>query len=69
MKARYIAVEIACMLKSLGSDVTLLIRHDGPLRTFDDTISEALTEEMESQGIRIIKHCVVRILLLHLEKR
>lgn len=52
----YIAVEIAGVLHSLGCEVTLYIRYDRPLRTFDETISVGLLEEMEAAGIRVMKH-------------
>lgn len=52
--AGYIAVEMAGMLKSLGSDVTLMVRHDRPLRTFDETISGVLLDEMRRTGINVV---------------
>jgi glutathione reductase (NADPH) len=56
----YIAVEIAGVLKGLGADVSMLMRHDRPLRTFDHSVAEALNEEMEAQGVRMIRNCQVR---------
>jgi glutathione reductase (NADPH) len=53
--AGYIAVEMAQILHSLGSDVTLIIRRDAVLRTFDQMISKAATEEIEASGVRILK--------------
>ena len=46
--AGYIAVEMAQILHSLGSEVTLLIRGDAVLRNFDEMISKAVTEEIQA---------------------
>ena len=48
--AGYIAVEMAGILQSLGSKVTQIIRKDKVLRTFDETIVDAVTEEVEHLG-------------------
>ena len=53
--AGYIAVEMAGILKSLGSEVSLVIRGQRVLRTFDETISESLTNELEHMGINVLK--------------
>jgi glutathione reductase (NADPH) len=56
----------------LGADVSVFMRHDRPLRTFDHTISEHLGEEMEAQGVNMVKFCkakrVVSRLVLPKEK-
>jgi glutathione reductase (NADPH) len=59
--AGYIAVEMAQILHSLGSDVTLIIRRDAVLRTFDHMISKAATEEIEASGVRILKQSNVSL--------
>ena len=51
--AGYIAVELAGMLRALGSEVTLAIRHDRFLRAFDEMLQERLMEQMESDGVTI----------------
>ncbi len=51
--AGYIAVEIAGVLNSLGSEVHLYVRKHSPLRTFDHTIIETLLIEMEQAGIHL----------------
>lgn len=51
--AGYIAVELACIFRLLGSEVTLCIRHDRFLRSFDSSLSEHLMEEMKNHGIKI----------------
>ncbi|XCY70578.1 glutathione-disulfide reductase [Streptococcus iniae] len=48
--AGYIAVEIAGVLHSLGSQTHLLVRHDRPLRTFDKDIIASLLSEMSTSG-------------------
>ncbi|WJW75602.1 glutathione-disulfide reductase [Thiohalobacter sp. IOR34] len=50
----YIAVELAGVLKALGSDVTLLLRREHLLRDFDAMLREALMEEMLNDGIGIL---------------
>lgn len=48
--AGYIAVEIAGVLHALGSETHLLLRKDKPLRTFDNMLSDTLTELMQKNG-------------------
>jgi glutathione reductase (NADPH) len=54
----YVAVEIAGVLAALGSRVTLVIRHDHVLRSFDAMLSAALMSEMRGDGIEIVDHAV-----------
>lgn len=54
--AGYIAVELAMILNQLGSDVTLLIRHDKPLRQFDTLISDSIMDIMIAQEIKVLPH-------------
>ncbi|XP_006035966.1 glutathione reductase, mitochondrial, partial [Alligator sinensis] len=58
--AGYIAVEIAGILSTLGSESSLLIRHDKVLRTFDSMISSNCTQELENVGINIWKNSLVK---------
>ncbi|PAV73225.1 hypothetical protein WR25_14314 [Diploscapter pachys] len=51
--AGYIAVELAGMLANLGSETHLLIRFDKVLRTFDETLSTGLTEEIDKGPIHL----------------
>lgn len=51
--AGYIAVELAGMLRAYGSEVTLAIRKDSFLRSFDEMLQERLMEEMENAGVVI----------------
>lgn len=59
----YIAVELAGMLNALGSDVTMLLRREHLLRTFDATLRENLTEEMLGDGIDILARTQVKELV------
>lgn len=58
--AGYIAVEFAGVLKALGSDVSVMLRHDRVLRSFDHSLSEVLMEEMQRSGIRFFTHTDLR---------
>jgi glutathione reductase (NADPH) len=59
--AGYISVELAGVLANLGSETHLLIRYDNVLRTFDHTISEALTEAIDKGPITLHKKTQVSI--------
>lgn len=54
--AGYIAVELAGMLHSLGSDVSLIIRKENFLREFDDIVASTLTQTMQDSGVNIINN-------------
>jgi len=51
--AGYIGVELAGVLRALGSEVSLVALEARVLETFDDMISETLMEEMRKQGIEL----------------
>ena len=51
----YIAVELAGIMKALGSDVTLVIRYGKVLRSFDCMLSDELMEDMADAGIKIAR--------------
>ena len=57
--AGYIAVELAGILNALGTETHSLIRYDKVLRTFDESICQLLTQEIESSGINLHKHTQV----------
>ena len=71
----YIAVELAGVLNSLGSQVGLFIRKDLPVRRFDSFLSETLVEVMQTDGITIHTQAVPKKItknadgsvILHLE--
>jgi glutathione reductase (NADPH) len=50
----YIAVEIAGVLNALGSEVTLFLRKEHLLRSFDAMLREGLMEEMINAGVNIM---------------
>ena len=53
--AGYIAVELAGVLHTLGSEAHIFIRHEKVLRTFDPVIQDTLTDWMEHTGVNIHK--------------
>lgn len=55
----YIGVELAGMLRSLGAEVTMLVRYEGVLRRFDPLLRECLMDEMRSHGIEVVTQAVV----------
>eukprot|EP00049_Salpingoeca_infusionum_P017432 m.352935 g.352935 ORF g.352935 m.352935 type:complete len:456 (+) comp16648_c0_seq1:241-1608(+) len=55
----YIGVEMAGILNALGSDVTISVRSDHVLRTFDDSLRQTLQDEMIAAGIKVIHHSKV----------
>jgi glutathione reductase (NADPH) len=59
----YVAVELAGVLHSLGSEVHLLLRYDRPLRSFDSLLGEKLTLAMRASGIEVATRVVARALV------
>lgn len=57
--AGYIAVELAGVLHTLGSETHVLIRREHVLRTFDPILQDTLTPWMEHTGIKIHKNTSV----------
>jgi len=49
----YVAVELAGVLRALGSEVTVAARRDSLLRSFDPLLQSALIEAMQSDGISL----------------
>lgn len=54
----YVAVELAGIFAALGTRVTLVIRHDHVLRSFEAMLSAALMKQMRDDGIEIVDHAV-----------
>ncbi len=52
--AGYIAVELAGLLRALGSEVDLLLRRQHFLGNFDSMLRETLMEEMVNHGVNIM---------------
>lgn len=58
--AGYIAVELAGVLNALGSDVSLLLRGEHFLKTFDPMLRDTLMEEMTNDGVSILSGVSVK---------
>jgi len=54
----YVAVELGGVFNALGSEVTMLIRRERVLRSFDAMLGEELGLAMEAAGIRIEREIV-----------
>jgi glutathione reductase (NADPH) len=54
----YIAVELAGVLNGLGSEVCVVVRKDGILRSFDAMLGEQLMAAMERNGIEVETYIV-----------
>lgn len=67
--AGYIAVELAGVFQSLGTDTTLLVRGNRPLRPFDSSIVEVLTTEMEKSGLKLKTHSTPKVSMKPLASR
>ena len=52
--AGYIATELAGVLNSLGTEVTMLLRKKTLLKEFDETLGDTLMTEMRAAGINIM---------------
>ncbi|KJE89892.1 glutathione reductase [Capsaspora owczarzaki ATCC 30864] len=52
--AGYIAVELAGIFRALGSEVSLLVRHDGVLRKFDSMLHKGVEEELTASGVNLL---------------
>jgi len=57
--AGYIGVELAGVLRSLGSDVTIVSRSGHIVSHFDELIQRQLTETLLDEGIKIVGGCTV----------
>ncbi|MDS4059239.1 MAG: glutathione-disulfide reductase, partial [Candidatus Contendobacter sp.] len=56
----YIAMELAGMLQALGAEVTLLVRKDQVLRSFDAMLREQLMARLREDGIHVMTRTQVR---------
>ncbi len=59
--AGYIAVELACMLNALGSEVSMLMRREVLLGGFDAMLREMLMEAMENEGIAFHTNMAIQV--------
>jgi glutathione reductase (NADPH) len=53
--AGYVSVELGGLLCALGADVTLLLRRDHFLHSFDDMLRDQLMAQMEADGVRVMR--------------
>jgi len=60
--AGYIAVELAGLLNSLGTEVSMLLRRDHFLGAFDCMLRDALMEEMSNAGVNLMTRVNIRSL-------
>ena len=54
----YVAAELAGVFAALGAAVTVLMRHDRMLRSFDELLSRRLMAAMQADGITLVDHAV-----------
>lgn len=59
--AGYIAVELAGVFKALGTDTTLLVRRDSPLRSFDSLLVDTLVSEMKKSGLKLRPQATTKV--------
>jgi glutathione reductase (NADPH) len=50
----YISAELSGVFQALGSEVTVVLRRDRMLRSFDSMLSDALMREMDAAGVRLV---------------
>jgi glutathione reductase (NADPH) len=51
----YVAVELGAILRALGSEVTLVLRGEQPLRGFDGSLRRASAGHLEASGITLVR--------------
>jgi glutathione reductase (NADPH) len=54
----YIAIELGGVFNALGSEVNIVVRKNGVVRSFDAMLGEEVMEAMESSGIRFDTHVI-----------
>lgn len=54
--AGYIAVELAGVLHHLGTDSTLVLRRDKPLRGFDEMLRDGFMETSQADTLHVVPH-------------
>ncbi|KAM9984862.1 hypothetical protein ACTFIY_009294 [Dictyostelium cf. discoideum] len=60
--AGYIAVELAGVLHSLGSETTMVIRNKQFLRTFDEMLHTTLLKQMTDDGVKFVTEASIKSL-------
>ena len=54
----YVAVELGGAFAALGAKVSLFVRHDRVLRSFDAMLSDALMKQMAADGLELVTQAV-----------
>ena len=57
--AGYVSVELGGLLKALGAEVSIAMRREHVLRSFDKTLRSELMTQMEADGVRFVPHVTV----------
>jgi glutathione reductase (NADPH) len=58
--AGYIALELACLLRRLGSEVTVVMRGDHVLRGFDQQVRELIQAQLGADGLVIKSNTTIK---------
>jgi glutathione reductase (NADPH) len=58
----YIAIELASIFSGLGSDVTLVLRGESVLRSFEPMLGEAAIQNLRDDGVEIAMHATPKSL-------
>lgn len=61
--AGYIAVELAGVLRALGSETHLFVRNEAPLRHIDPMLGATLVQIMEAEGPTLHRHSVPKAVI------
>ena len=57
--AGYVSVEFAGVLRALGAEVTMILRRDHFLHTFDAMLRDSLMAQMQADGVRMLRRARV----------
>jgi len=57
--AGYVSVEFAGVLRALGADVTMILRRDHFLHSFDAMLRDSLMAQMQADGVRMVRRARV----------
>jgi len=60
--AGYVAAELSGIFAALGTQTTLVLRHECLLRSFDTMLGESLMRIMVDEGMEVVTHAVPRAL-------
>ncbi|MFO1457221.1 MAG: glutathione-disulfide reductase [Steroidobacteraceae bacterium] len=63
----YVSVELGGVFAALGSETTIVLRHDRVLRHFDHMLSDTLMKIMRDDGVSFVEQAVPRALVRELD--